>query len=61
MWLHKEESMDFLNIFIFPYLKKVKEEKGYLNEQHSVVILETFKGQENDILKSFVLKINAKS
>ena len=36
---------------IFPYLKKVKEEKCISKEQCSLVILNTFEGQDNDILK----------
>lgn len=29
----------------------VKEEKGYAEEQHYLMIMNTFKGQNNDILK----------
>ena len=28
-----------------------KEEKGYPKEQHSLIIMDTFKGQDNDTLK----------
>ena len=36
---------------IFPYLEKVKEEIRILKEQYSLVIMDIFKGQDNDILK----------
>ena len=35
---------------IFPYLKKVKTEKGYPEEQMSLIIMDTFKGQDNETL-----------
>ena len=37
--------------FIFPYLEKIKKEKCIPKEQYSLVIMGTFKGQNNDILK----------
>ena len=43
-------------LIIFPYLQQVKEEKGLPQEQHSLVIMDTFKGQDNDILKEFCSK-----
>ena len=36
---------------IFPYLEKVKEEIRIPKEQYSLVIMDIFKGQDNDILK----------
>ena len=43
--------MNFFEEIIFPYLEKVKQENGYPEEQHSLVIMDTFKGQDNDTLK----------
>ena len=36
---------------LFPYLEKVKEKKCIWKEQYSLVIIEIFKGQDNDVLK----------
>ena len=36
---------------VFSYLEKVKEENSIPKEQYSLVIMDTFKGQDNDILK----------
>ena len=36
---------------LFPYSEKVKEKKCIWKEQYSLVIIETFKGQDNDVLK----------
>ena len=41
------------NEITFPYLQQVKEEKGLPQEQHSLVIMDTLKGQDNGILKEF--------
>ena len=50
-WSNTEKSIEFFDEIIFPYLEKVKKEKGFPNEQHSLVIMDTFKGQDNDILR----------
>ena len=36
---------------VFPYLEKVKEEKCIPKEQYSLAIMDTFKGQDNRIIK----------
>ena len=40
----------FRNI-VFPYLEKVKDEKCIPKEQYSLAIMDTFKGQDNRIIK----------
>ena len=50
-WSNTEKSVDFFNKIVFPYIKEVKKEKGYPKEQMSLVIFDTFKGQDNDTLK----------
>ena len=35
-----------------------KEEKGYYKQQHSLIIMDTFKGQDNDALKELRPKNN---
>ena len=42
---------------VFLYLVKVKEEICIPKEQYFLVIMETFKGQDNDILKKLCDKI----
>ena len=51
-WSSSEKSVEYFKHIIFPYLEKVKEEKGCPEEQKSLVIMETFKGQDNDVLKT---------
>ena len=34
----------------------MKKEKGFKEEQHSIVIMDTFKGQDNDVLKKLCSK-----
>ena len=52
-WSRAQKSIKFFDEIIVHYLEKVKEEKGFPKKQHSLVIMETFKGQDNDILKTF--------
>ena len=35
---------------MFPYLKIVKREKGYPEEQYALIIMDTFKEQDNERL-----------
>ena len=55
-WSNTDKSIEFFDEIIFPYLQQVKEEKGLPQEHHSLVIMDTFKGQDNDILKEFCSK-----
>ena len=54
--LNTDKSMKISDEIIFPYLQPVKEQKGLPKEQHSLVTTNTFKGQENHILKEFCSK-----
>ena len=49
-WSNTEKSVEYFKHVIFPYLKKVKTEKGYPEEQMSLIIMDTFKGQDNETL-----------
>ena len=40
--------MESFEKITFPYLEDIKREKGYPSERHSLVIVDTFKGQDND-------------
>ena len=50
-WLNTEKSIEFFEQIIFPYLKMVKRENGYPEEQYTFIIMDTFKGQDNDRLR----------
>ena len=41
-------SVESFEKITFPYLEDIKREKGYPSERHSVLIVDTFKGQDND-------------
>ena len=43
---------------ILPYLSNKKKELGYPEEQHSPIIMDTFKGQNNDGMKRLNTKKN---
>ena len=40
--------MEFFKEIILFYLEDIKRDKGYPSEQHSLAIMDTFKGQDND-------------
>ena len=50
-WSNTDKSVEFFEEIIFPYLDKVKKENRYPNEQYSLIVMDTFKGQDNDTLK----------
>ena len=50
-WSNTENSVEFFEEIIFPYLKKVNEEKGFPNKQVSLIIMDTFKGQDKYTMK----------
>ena len=49
-WSNTEKSVDLFQKIIFSYFKTVKSSKKYPKEQMSLIIMDTFKGQENDIV-----------
>ena len=55
-WSNTDKSIELFDEIIFPYLQQVKDEKGVPQEQHSLVIMDTLKGQDNGILKEFCSK-----
>jgi len=57
-WSNTEKSLEFFDEVIFPYLEEIKKQKGLPKEQRSLVIMDTFKGQDNDIIKKFCSKNN---
>ena len=55
-WSNTEKSVELFQKVIFPYLKNVKLSKKYPKEQMSLIIIDTFKGQENDIVLNLCKK-----
>ena len=50
-WSNTKASVKFFKEIIFPYLEYTKRSKNYPLEQHSLILVDTFKGQDNDKLK----------
>ena len=51
-WSNTDKSVEFFEeIIFFTYLDKVKKENRYPNEQYSLIVMDNFKGQDNDTLK----------
>ena len=50
-WSNLEKCEDLFNVMIFHYLSSKNKEQGYPEEQRSLIITDTFKGQENDEMK----------
>ena len=55
-WSNTEKSVELFQKVIFPYLKNVKLSKKYSKEQMSLIIMDTFKGQDNDIVLNLCKK-----
>ena len=51
-----EKAVERFEKVIFPFFQKTKEEYNYLKEQMSLVIMDTFKGQDNNVLKELCEK-----
>ena len=57
-WLNTEKSVDFFKEIIFPYLEDMRRSKSCPLEQHALIIIDTFKGQDNDTLKKLCAENN---
>ena len=51
-----EKAVEHFEKVIFPFFQKTKEEYNYQKEQMSLVIMDTFKGQDNNVLKELCEK-----
>ena len=47
-WSNKEKLISFFKKVVFPHFKNVRQTTRYQNEQMSLVIMNTFKGQDNE-------------
>ena len=56
--LNDEKCVELFKKVIFPYLLAKKKELGYPEEQYSLIIMDTFKGQDNDAMKILCNKNN---
>ena len=55
-WSNYEKCVSLFKKIIFPYLISKKEELGYPKEQYSLIVMHTFKGQDNADKKKLRLK-----
>ena len=56
-----KEAISFFKKVVLGHFKNVRQTKGYLNEQISLVKMDTFKGQDNEEVASSVVKITVSS
>ena len=49
-WSNKEKSIELFKKVIFPYLKQAKATLKYPKEQMSLIIMDPFKGQDNNMI-----------
>ena len=57
-WSNLEKCVDSFEKIILPYLRAKKIELGYPQEQFSLIIMDTFNGQDNEEIKYLCLKNN---
>ena len=57
-WSNQVEVTEHFEKVIFPFLDQIKERMGYPKEQMSLVIMDTFKGQDNDELRKLCMSNN---
>ena len=56
-WSNTEKAEEYFKVTLFPIIKKIKQEEGLSSEQKSLMILDNFKGQDNDQVKN-LLQVN---
>ena len=57
-WYNLEKCEELFKVIIFPYLSAEKKSLGYPEEQQSLIIMDTFKGQDNEEMKRLYAKNN---
>ena len=57
-WSNFEKCVELFKKVILSYLQAKKKELGYPEEQYSLIIMDTFKGQDNEAMKSLCNKNN---
>ena len=56
---NKAKSLEFVKEIFFPYLEDTKQSKSYPLEQHALIIVDTFKGQDNNTLEKLCAERNS--
>ena len=56
-WSNNEKAVKYFEKVIFPFFQKTKDKHRYAKEQTSLVTMDTFKGQDNEILKKLFAKV----
>ena len=57
-WYNTEKFLSFFNKIVFPHFKNVRKAKGYPDEHTSLIIMDTFKGQDNNEVAKLCRKNN---
>ena len=57
-WSNQVKVTEHFEKVVFPFLDQIKEHMGYPKEQMSLVIMDTFKGQDNDELRKLCMSNN---
>ena len=57
-WSNQVKVTEHFEKVIFPFLDQIKERKGYPKEQMLLVLMDTFKGQDNDELRKLCMSNN---
>ena len=55
-WSKMEKAVEHFKKFIFPFFQKPKDKHCCPKEQMSLVIMDTFKGQDKEVLREFGAK-----
>ena len=57
-WSNIEKSLSFFKKIVFPHFQNVRKAKGYPDEQMSLIIMDSFKGQDKDEVAKLCRKHN---
>lgn len=57
-WSNTETTKDLVTKIIAPYVENVKREMGLQSSQKAIVIWDTFKGQNNDEIRTLLTNLN---
>ena len=60
-WSNQVKVTEHFENVIFPFLDQIKERMGYPKEQMSLVIMDTFKGYDNDELRKLCMSNNCEA
>ena len=55
---HLPQIIGLFKVIIFPYLSAKKNKLGYPKDQRSLIVMDTFKGQDNEEMKRLCAKNN---